>query len=175
MVRNIQHNIEGRETLDVGVLQAKLDILFGIILVLLGIFFFLDTLEIVVSVIGILVAFGMQISGWNINTAGWALLGNTGVRLEDHRIMVAFYILSPIEPVELIVKVAQFYASSQKFETVPVGQITAVCKYGFCQVVCMTLTPDRLCCIDHSGCSIDMLREVASRNWKWTSEERLVK
>jgi len=95
---------------EIWITLLKLDIMFGIDFILMGLFFFFSTTETIFNFIGLFIAFT------------WAIMGNIGVRLEDKRVMCAFFIFSFIAPLYYIYKLVQFITESQ-YSSSPLPQI----------------------------------------------------
>jgi len=89
----------------------KLDIMFAIILILMGFFYYASTLETVLNVVYLMIAFI------------WAFSGKIGIRLEHKGFTIFFFIFSVVEPIDLIVLMVTFSNGDQAYSTLPFTQI----------------------------------------------------
>jgi len=89
----------------------KLDVLCGIIMILMGIFFFFSTWETVVSMAGILVLFA------------WVFVGRIGIRLEDKKFVLFFFLFSILQPIDYIQTLVAFSSNNPQYDGLPLGQI----------------------------------------------------
>lgn len=112
LVSSLQTDVELRKlytNYEAWVALMKLDINFNIIFILMGLFFFFSTAETFINMIGIFITFA------------WAFIGHIGVRMEDVKMMVIFFIFSVVFPADIIWKL---YSIEQQIDpTLPIVQI----------------------------------------------------
>jgi len=89
----------------------KLDVQFGVILILEGFFFFFSSLETIVEMAAILITFG------------WAFLGNMAIRIESKKLMCVFFLFSVAEPINIIYKLIDIYRDDRSNLNFPLYQI----------------------------------------------------
>jgi len=89
----------------------KMDIMFSVILILMGLFFFFSTIETVLNIVFLVIAFV------------WAFIGKIGIRMEDKKFVIFFFLFSVVEPGDIIFKLIQFTDGGVQYANLPLPQI----------------------------------------------------
>jgi len=89
----------------------KLDALFGILMCMMGFFFYFTAYEVLISILEILIEFVV------------VTIGRIGIRLEKKRYIALFLFFCILQPIDYVANIVQFDGGFDQYENIPLLQI----------------------------------------------------